>query len=144
MLFISRDCPIANGYAPQINRLVADYEGRGVLFVLVHPERGIDAPTARRHAEDYGLSCPIVIDGEHRLVKDTGVKITPEAALVTAGGTVAYRGRIDDRYAGIGVRRTVSRTSDLRDAIEDVLAGRPVRVPRTQAVGCLIESAPER
>lgn len=141
LIFISQYCPIANGYAPEINRLVAEYTDDGVSFVLVHPEQTIQPASAKQHAADYGHTCPILIDTEHQLVKATGVTITPEAALITGGGTIAYRGRIDDRYAAIGVKRTVPRQTELRDAIDAVLAGRPVRVDRTEAVGCHIEAA---
>jgi len=52
-------------------------------------------------------------------------------------GHVAYAGRIDDQFAP-GVARAVATTHELTAALDDLLAGRPVAVPRTEAVGCLI------
>jgi len=51
---------------------------------------------------------------------------------------LVYRGRIDDQFAGLGKRRTVVTSHDLRDALEATLVGKPVPQPRTEAVGCPI------
>jgi hypothetical protein len=50
-----------------------------------------------------------------------------------------YLGRIDDRFPDLGVRREEPTTHELRDALDAVLAGKPVETPRTLAVGCFIE-----
>ncbi len=64
--------------------------------------------------------------------------MTPEVALFDAAGRLAYLGRIDDRYVDFGVDRPAPATHDLAEALDAVLAGRPVAVPRTHAVGCAI------
>ena len=51
-------------------------------------------------------------------------------------GTVLYRGRIDDLYIALGKRRDHVTAHDLRDALDEIVGGRPVGNPRTQAVGC--------
>jgi hypothetical protein len=80
----------------------------------------------------------VLLDREHRLVAATGVTITPEVAVVTADGRVAYRGRIDDSYPQIGVKRRSPTQRDLRAALSALLAGRQAPTPRTKAVGCEI------
>jgi hypothetical protein len=52
---------------------------------------------------------------------------------------VEYRGRIDDLYAALGRPRRQVTHPDLRDALDDLVAGKPVRTPRTEATGCYIE-----
>ena len=138
LLFTTVDCPIANGYAPAIRELATEYETRGVRFFLVHVDPDVDASRARQHAEDFGYDLPVLLDGGHSLVRALGATITPEAAVLTPDGSLAYRGRIDDWYAGLGRKRVRPTTFDLRDALEDVLQGRPVGVPRTDSVGCLM------
>lgn len=140
MVFINRTCPIANGYAPEIGRLVEHYAPRGVEFWLVYPEPNITAPLAQRHAEDYGYTCTILPDPSQGLTRAVGATMTPEAVVVLSDNRIAYRGRIDDQYADLGVRRPSARETDLRDALDAVLAGQPVAVPRTEAVGCVIEA----
>ncbi len=49
-----------------------------------------------------------------------------------------YLGRIDNRVEDFGKTRLQATEFDLRDALEAVLAGRPVAHPRTHAIGCAI------
>ena len=66
-----------------------------------------------------------------------GAERTPEVFVLDESRAVVYRGRIDDQYA-IGIHRSSSTRHDLVDALDAVLAGRPVATPRTDAVGCKI------
>jgi hypothetical protein len=80
----------------------------------------------------------VLIDRRHELVRQLGATVTPEAAVIGAHGELLYRGRIDDGYVSLGKRRFEATTHDLRDALEAVLAGKPVAAPRTATVGCAI------
>lgn len=140
LIFVLADCPIANGYAPEINRLCAEYGPRGVRFFLVHVAEDLSGRAAAEHARDYGYTCPVVLDAGHVLVRRAGARVVPEAAVFGAGGERKYLGRIDDLYADLGKRRPRATQLDLRDALDAVLAGRPVPRPVTQAVGCFIPS----
>lgn len=138
LLFTSSDCPVANGYAPEIRALRSDYVDRGVRFFLVNVESGTPLSELVQHAADYDLPGPILVDSDQALAGRVGAEVTPEAFVVRPGGEVAYRGRIDDRYRELSVRRPAATRTELRDALDSVLAGQPVAVPRTRAVGCLI------
>jgi len=137
-LFTSTDCPVSNRYAPEVHRLAQRFGDRGVLFRLVYPSPHDTDAAVRDHmvAFDYaGLQA--VRDPTLALVKFTGATITPEAAVIV-NGKVGYRGRIDDRYASLGVERAKPTTHDLSDALTAILEGRAVEHPVTQAVGCYI------
>jgi hypothetical protein len=138
LVFVLPDCPVANGYAPEINRLCQEYTPRGVSFFLVQVDPDLGSREAGRHAREYGYSCPVVLDSRHELVRRAGATMVPEAVVFGPDGQRKYRGRIDDQYADLGKRRAQVTSRDLRDALDAVLAGRPVRRPVTQAVGCFI------
>ncbi|MEQ1860098.1 MAG: redoxin family protein [Chthoniobacteraceae bacterium] len=138
LLFVTTDCPIANRYAPEIERIRADFEGKGLRMTLVHVDSGLTEKAAGDHAREYALKAPVVIDRTHRLVAATGAKVTPEAVVIDHAGRIRYRGRIDDQVTGYGDRRMAATMRDLRDAIAAVLEGRPVKSPETPAIGCLI------
>jgi peroxiredoxin len=142
LFFTSTDCPIANYYTSEISAIVKDHTGKGVRFYVVHVDPEMQPAEARKHAETYGLTCPVLIDAKHRLVKATGATVTPEAALLTPDGKLAYRGRIDDTYADLGKRRVAPNRRDLREALAAVLAGRAVKEARTEALGCPIPELP--
>lgn len=138
LVFILSDCPIANSYAPEFNRLHAEFSSRGVSLLLIHADPDLTETAAREHAGEYRLECPVVVDPQQIWVRRAGATATPEAAVFSPQGELLYRGRIDDRYAGLGKRRTEVTTRDLRDALEAILAGQPVPQPRTEAIGCPI------
>jgi hypothetical protein len=138
LVFVLADCPIANGYAPEINRLCAAYGPRGVRFFLVQVDEDLSSRAAAEHAREYGYTCPVVLDGGHVLVRRAGARMVPEVAVFGRDGERKYFGRIDDLYAELGKRRARATSHDLRDALDAVLAGRPVARPVTPAVGCFI------
>ena len=139
LIFVSSDCPISNGYAPEIQRLCTEYRKRGASCTLVYEDAAIDPAAVRTHLEAFGYrDLPAVIDTGHAIAAMTEATVTPQAVVVAAGGAVKYRGRIDNRYEEPGKRRRVVTVHDLRDALDDVVEGRAVATPATEAVGCFI------
>jgi hypothetical protein len=141
MVFTLPDCPIANSYIPEINRLHAWMQSRGVQLLVVQVDPDLTAEGARRHAEEYQIQPPVVLDAQHALVNKAGATRTPEAAVFSPSGKLLYRGRINDQYVGYGKRRPQATSHDLRDALEAILAGRPA-LPGKEAVGCPIPELP--
>jgi hypothetical protein len=136
-VFISTECPISNRYAPEVRRLSGSFASRGIRFQLVYPNRS-DAPQMiRDHVKSFAYSMRALRDPDHALARFVHATVTPEA-VVLSGGRVVYRGRIDDRYVEVGLERPEPTVRDLDDALTDVLAGRPVRRPVTEAIGCFI------
>jgi hypothetical protein len=133
LFFVTPDCPIANRFAPEIKRIVAEYEFRGVAFSVIYTDGTPEA--VRKHAAEYGYESGVRVDPGRVLAHQYGVTVTPEAVVVSQGARV-YRGRIDDRYLAPGEYRLKPTTRDLRDALDAVLAGRPVAVAETKAAGC--------
>jgi hypothetical protein len=141
LIFIAHDCPIANGYAPEINRICVEYARRGAAFFVVYVEPDLPAQEARKHARAFAYPCPALLDRAHTLVRRTGATVTPEAAVLAPDGRLRYRGRIDDRHVDFGKRRLQPTTRDLRLALDAVLQGKTVPTPVTRAVGCFIPPA---
>lgn len=139
LIFLLPDCPIANGYAPEITRLHQAYKDQGIRFVLVYSDRDITQEKVTAHRADYRHTSEAVIDTKLSLAKLTGATITPEAVVLSPKGAVLYRGRIDDRFPAYGKRREKPTTTELRDALDAMLAGKPIVVARSQAVGCFLD-----
>lgn len=138
LVFITHDCPISNAYAPEIQRIAKEYEARGLALFLVHSDAAIAPADAKKHATEFGYSAPVLMDGACALAKFCGAHVTPEVALFSPDGTLKYLGRIDDRYVDYGKKRTEPTRRDLRIALDEMLAGKPVSMPRAPAVGCFI------
>ncbi len=138
LIFVSSTCPIANGYVPEINRLVDDYGEQGIDLCVVHTE-DLAPQDAQNHLEQFGYRCKVLLDPRRELVGVTGATITPEAAVLSPSGNLLYRGRIDDRFPDVGIQKPVAAKTELRDALDAIVAGKPIETPRTRAVGCYIE-----
>src|SRR5262249_38688129 len=130
------DCPISNAYAPEIKRICANYAPKKVATFIVHADPDVSAAAAKKHARDYGLPGPVLLDPAHVLVRRTGVTRAPEVAVLAPDGKIAYRGRIDDWYVDYGKRRAEPAQRDLRNALDAILAGKPVPRATTPALGC--------
>ncbi len=137
-IFVAVDCPISNGYAPEINRIVDGYEKKGIDFYLVYPDPAQTADQVKQHATAYHYKCPALLDSKHQLVDRFHVTVTPEVAVVGKTGQLLYRGRIDDFYVDFGKQRYAPTTHDLRDALDAIISDRPVPNPVTKAIGCEI------
>jgi hypothetical protein len=135
-VFTTTDCPISNRYAPEIQRLAARFQSKA-RFVLVYPVPSDSPEMIREHANKFAYSLESIRDIDQKLVKQTGVTVTPEVAVMK-GTQLWYRGRIDDRYIELGKERAIATTHDLESALEAVIAGKSVAVKRTRAVGCIL------
>jgi len=142
LLFVRTDCPIANRFAPEINRLAAEFSPRGVEFLRVYSAPSDTAEQVEKQTAEYGLTPPVLLDSTQQVARDCGARVTPEAIVMLPAGKTAYRGRIDDRFVDYGKARSEPSRRDLSLALEAVLAGQAVEVPETPAIGCPLEIAP--
>jgi hypothetical protein len=139
LLFIASDCPVSNGYAAEIQRVCSEYESRSVGCSLVYEDPAIEPAAVRKHLGEYRYKgMRAAIDRDRSIARKAQATVTPEAVVVDAMGEIRYRGRIDNRYVDLGKPRRVVTVHDLRDALDAVLAGKPVARPETTAFGCFI------
>jgi len=141
-VFLAETCPISQQATLPLRALHRQYAPQGVRFVGVFPAPGTTAAGVAEFARAYALPFVAQPDAGQRLARQLGASTTPEAVVVAADGrTILYQGRLDDQYAALGQRRTLSQHHELAEALADLAAGRAVAVPRTQPVGCFIEKA---
>jgi hypothetical protein len=137
-VFVSRDCPISNRYAPELKRLHDRFTPRGVVFRLIYPNPSESADDIRRHVQEYGYGGQALRDPHHDLVRFANATVTPEAAVYDVARRPLYRGRIDDRYVSVTLQRPQPARHDLEDALLAILAGQPANPAMGPAVGCFI------
>lgn len=138
LLFVRSDCPISNRYAPEVRRIWGDFAERGVSFHLVYADPAEPVATIRRSTEELAYPFPALRDPEQRMVARVGATVTPEVAVFDAAGRLVYRGRIDDRWAGLGRPRPEPSRRDLAEVLAALIAGEAVEPRTTKAVGCYI------
>ena len=146
VVFTCNHCPIAQMYEQRIERLAANYKDRGVALVTIQP----NDPSALRIDEldssDVSdsldemkirvrykhLTYPYLYDGDtQQVARAYGPQATPHVFIFDETRRLRYEGRIDDSY-----RIELVKTQDARNAIDALLAHRPVPVAHTGAMGC--------
>lgn len=139
LVFLLTDCPIANRYAPELKRIEADYAKKQVAFFRVYVYDEATVEQIAEHTRLYDYKWPAIHDKSKALIEAVDARVTPEVAVLTKNGNVAYMGRIDDMYVEHGRLREGAYRRDLRIALDETLAGKAVSLPRTTALGCYIE-----
>ncbi len=140
VVFTCNHCPTAVQYEDRLVRLQADYQERGVQLVAINPNEDDGHPTDDfehmvQRAREKGFNFPYLRDRSQQVAKAYGALRTPHVFLSDRDRKVVYHGRIDDNPDDPGA---VER-HDLREALEEVLAGREVSVPETKPVGCTVK-----
>jgi peroxiredoxin len=138
LLFVATDCPNANTYAPLLARMYREYSARGVLFMAVYSDPDDTAAKVQQHDAEYRIPYPGLLDRNQTLARETGARSTPEAVILSSDGQELYRGRVDDRFMDYGKTRFQPAREDLREALDEILRGEPVKNPTTKVLGCAI------
>ncbi|MEM6671966.1 MAG: redoxin family protein [Planctomycetota bacterium] len=140
IVFLDPGCPIARRYAPVLDALAERAAERGVDFYPVVSDPTVTPADVRAFCSEFELDTPCLIDADGELAARLGPRIVPEAFVISANDTLAYRGRIDDRFADIGRPRAKTSHHDLRDAIDRANGPELTEPVVTEPVGCDFEA----
>jgi len=135
--FLGTECPLARLYAPRLAALDKKYAEKGIAFVAINSNRQDAVTEIAAHARTHGIEFPVLKDVGNKVADQFGATRTPEVFLLDADRVVRYHGQIDDQY-GVGTARHEPTREHLALAIDQLLAGQPIEVAKTDAVGCLI------
>ena len=125
------------GLAIEARGLTKRYGDRAAVY-LVHSDSEITLEVALEHAVLSEVKATVLVDKTQALAKQVKATITPEAVVLSPKAETLYKGRINDLYLGPTKRQRAATTQDLRDAIDAVLADKPVPTPQHEAQGCKI------
>ncbi len=141
LIFNSNRCPTAKAFEERMNAIQRDYRDRGVQLVAInstdahlYPEESV--PAMAQRARDGGYTFPYLKDETQSAARALGAECTLHAFVLDDERRLRYRGRIEDSR-----NPAKATTRDLRDALDDLLAGRAIRVPETDAYGCALDLA---
>lgn len=134
LLFIAVQCPVSNAYNERMEKLAADYKAKGIAVVGINSNVAEDSAACKAHAAENKLTFPILKDAGNKIADKLGASVTPEAYFLDAGNKLVYHGRIDNSRNAAQVE-----TSDLRNALDASLSGKPVEKTEARAFGCSIK-----
>ena len=140
VVFSCNACPWAQAWESRIAELGNEYSKKGVGVIVINPndpavnaEDGFDVMVQR--AKDRKMTYAYAVDGTSDLARAFGATRTPEAFLFDRSGKLVYHGAVDDNAKE--PEKVEKRW--LKDALDAVLAGKPVPVAETKALGCSIK-----
>ena len=154
IIFTCNHCPTAQAYEDRIKQLAADYQQKKVAVVVISPndphslrldelgysDMGDSFEEMKIRAKDKQFNFPYLYDGDNQKVSRAyGPVATPHVFVFDRGRRLRFVGRIDDSDKPDQVT-----SPDTRNAIEALLAGKPVPVQRTKTFGCSIKWAEKR
>jgi peroxiredoxin len=141
VMFICNHCPFVIHVKKELAALCGEYEEKGVAVVGInandvssHPE---DSPEKMKADKDrFGYTFPYLFDESQETAKAYRAACTPDFFVFDRERKLVYRGQFDDSRPGSGAPVT---GADLRDALDAVLAGRPVPEQQKPSMGCNIK-----
>jgi thiol-disulfide isomerase/thioredoxin len=139
VVFTCNQCPYAKAFEPRIVELAERFGQKGVNFYAVNPndetkfaEETLENMKARAVAKEYPF--PYLKDGDSKIARAYGARVTPHVFVVDGSGKVVYRGYVDD-----SAKEAERKTTGLSDALGALLNGRDVVNADTRAFGCTIK-----
>ena len=135
--FLGTECPLAKLYGTRLAELARHYEPQGVVFFGINSNCQDTLREIAAYGQRHQIPFPLLKDVGNRFADQLHAQRTPEVFVLDQQRKLRYTGRIDDQYS-VGVSRDRPQQQDLREALDDLLAGRTVKQPCTAAVGCYI------
>ena len=153
IIFTCNHCPTAQAYEQRMQKLHADYKDRGVALVAISPndpeavrldelgytDVGDSLEDMKVRAQMRGFEFPYLYDGQtQQAAKAYGPVATPHVFIFDRQRKLRYVGRIDDSDV------KTAKSHDTRNALDALLAGKPVPVETTKVFGCSVKWADKR
>ncbi len=135
LMFIATKCPYSNAYNDRMRQMADDYARKGVLFVGINSNSSEPEAEVKAHAAQHKFGFTLVKDPGNKVADMYDARRTPEIFVVGADGKLLYHGRIDENYE----EPTKVTSPDLKNALDQILAGQPVAKAETKAFGCTIK-----
>lgn len=134
IMFIATKCPISNDYNLRMEEIFNEYKDKEVTFLGINSNKAEDVSEIENHAKENGLTFTILKDEKNIIADKFDASYTPEIYVLSNNIELLYHGRIDNS-------RRVSEvtTSDLKEALGEILLGKEVSNPETKAFGCTIK-----
>ena len=140
VIFTCNHCPFVVAWQDRMVELGNTYakKGIGVIFINSNDPKvkaGDSFEGMQKMAKEKGYTFPYAVDATSDVARQFGAKKTPDVFLFDGNGKLVYHGAVDDNSRN----PDEVKTSYLKDALEALLAGQPVKVKETKAVGCSIK-----
>lgn len=134
VMFIATQCPVSNAYNERMVALYNDYRAKGFAFVGINSNKQESVEEIKEHSQEHHFEFPVLKDWDNVIADRFEASVTPEIYVLNSDFNLLYHGRIDNSR-----RESDIKSQDLRAALNEILAGKPVSNTETKAFGCTIK-----
>lgn len=139
LIFMANRCPTARVYTNRLESIQTEYGPKNVQLVAINSDNQYffaveSLPKMISVAAERNFNFPYLKDEDQSVAKRYGALVTLHAFVLDKERWLRYRGRVDDSRDPSKVT-----ISDLRNALDDLLAGKEVRTPETRPFACSID-----
>lgn len=134
LIFVSTQCPNVKAYDSRINDIANTYQSKGFVIWGINSNYNESAEDVKVHSVTVNYNFPVLKDDNNKVADMLGATRTPEIYVIDNNRIVLYHGRIDDNRE---IDKVTS--NDLKNALDDVLAGKEISVKSTKSFGCSIK-----
>jgi peroxiredoxin len=140
VIFSCNHCPYVQAYEDRMIEIARDYQSRKVSLVAINSNDSVSYPDDSfeemlKRSKAKGFNFPYLHDETQKTARAYAATHTPHLFVFDSQMRLAYTGKIDDNWENpASVQKRY-----LRDALDDLLKGNPVRLPETNAIGCTIK-----
>ena len=138
LVFLSFECPVSNSYSQPLADMAKEFGKYGVTFIGLTVNEDETPAQVAKQARHFNLNFPVYLDKKLAAANALKAELTPECFVLDGSFVLRYRGRIDNSYSERLKKHTQVTRHDLRQVLGELLSGRPVSEPATQAIGCPI------
>lgn len=141
IIFMCNHCPYVQPKFDYFVGLQEKYEKKGLQIIAINSNDAENYPednfeSMQEYAEEYKFNFPYLFDETQQVAKNYGAECTPDPFLFNDNFELVYHGRFDDSH---GDSHDLGKTSEMEDAIKQLLSGEKITVESLPSCGCNIK-----
>src|ERR1051325_509470 len=136
--FLSFECPVSNSYLAPLSEIQNEFGKFGVTIWGLTTNDDDTLADIAKSVKRFDLAFPVFKDERLKTADALKADVTPEVFVLDGQFNLKYRGRIDNMYSERLKKPQQITEHNLRQTLAELVTGRPVSVPATQAIGCKI------
>lgn len=140
IIFSCNHCPYVQAYEDRIKQIQEDYKNKRVTVVAVNSNEDVNYPddsfdNMKKRANEQKFNFLYLRDEDQSVARAYDATHTPEIFLFDKERKLVFHGKIDDNWQ----EPKKVQNHYLKNALEELLAGKEISVPETFTIGCTIK-----
>jgi len=140
VIFSCNHCPYVQAYEERIKQIQKDYENKGVVVFAINSNEDVNYPddsfeNMKKRATEQKFNFLYLRDDDQSVARAYDATHTPEIFLFNKERKLVFHGKIDDNWQ----EPAKVQNHYLKNALDELLAGKEISVPETFTIGCTIK-----